>query len=247
MILKIEHHNKEWQINVEKFHDISIPINKTLNVNCYYLDEPAFSYYESPQFSGSLENGGSVNCEKISYYAHASGTHTECALHVLKVGFDMRNVLMPLLQLGVLLTIEPKEIGDEKVIDESFFEYLDNYNKANVIIVRTLPNKEDKKTINYSNTNPPYFTKASVELLKSKGFKHIITDLPSIDKESDEGKLAAHKAWFVENEKVPLDRTISELVYIANEIHDAHYFVSINFPKIETDAVPSSIVLYPII
>jgi arylformamidase len=246
MILKIIHQQKEWQIDTHHLHDITIGINKSQNVNCYFLDAPTFTYFDSTDFSGNLLNGGSVNCEKISFYAHASGTHTECALHVLKVDFDMRSVEVPVLQLGVLLTIEPKLLNDEKVIDESFFENLDNSNHATVMMVRTLPNSKDKLKQNYSNTNPPFFTKEAVALLQTKGFKHLITDLPSIDKESDDGKLAAHKTWFVENGNIPKDRTISELVYFSNEVSDAFYFVSIQCPKIETDAVPSSIKLYPV-
>jgi arylformamidase len=247
MILKIEHQQKEWQIDTVRYHDITVSINKTQNVNCYFLDAPVFEYYDSPQFSGSLAKGGSVNCEKMSYYAHASGTHTECALHVLNVDFDMRSVQIPILNLAVLISIQPAIIGEDKVIDERFFNDFNNVNHAETIIVRTLPNDESKLNANYSDTNPPYFTNEAMKVLQAKGFKHLVTDLPSIDKESDEGLLAAHKAWFTEINQVPKDRTITELVYIDGFIKDGNYFIAFSCPKIETDAVPSCIKLFPVL
>jgi hypothetical protein len=81
--------------------------------------------------------------------------------------------------------------------------------------------------------------------LQGLGFKHVLTDLPSIDKESDEGRLAAHKNWFLVNGNAPLDRTITELIYVPNSIADGNYVLNIQVPKIETDAVPSRILVYP--
>lgn len=233
------------QCNLAEGIDISLHINKTKNVNCYYLDDPNFTYFESPQFVGSLAKGGSVNCEKISFYPHASGTHTECALHVLPVSFDMRSVSIPVLQLCKLITIEPQQMNADRVINESVVSSLSNTEHVEALIVRTLPNESDKLTKNYSDTNPPYFEPSVMKHLQDLGFKHIITDLPSIDKESDEGRLAAHKNWFTVGNEIPSDRTITELIYIPNQLKDGLYALAIQAPGIETDAVPSRIVVYP--
>jgi len=245
MHITLDNGNVSAKINLAEGLDISLHINKSRNVNCYYLDDPNFTYFESPQFVGSLAKGGSVNCEKISFYPHASGTHTECALHVLPVNFDMRSVKIPVLQLCKLMTVQPQQINGDSIINESVLSQLNNHEQFEALIVRTLPNASDKLTKNYSDSNPPYFEPSVMKHLQNLGFKHIITGLPSIDRESDEGRLAAHKNWFTVGDDVPNDRTITELIYIPDHIQDGIYALAIQTPGIETDAVPSRIVLYP--
>ncbi|MCC6817896.1 MAG: cyclase family protein [Bacteroidia bacterium] len=224
--------------------DITIPINKSDNVNCYYLDEPQFSYFESPEFSGNLSKGGSVNCEKISFYPHASGTHTECALHVVDVSFDARHLSIKPLQLVQLLTVQPALIQQDSVITKELFNSFNKIKDCDAIVIRTSPNSESKLHKNYSSSNPPYFDPEVLTFLREMGFKHLLTDLPSIDKESDEGRLAAHKNWFLENGKAEPIRTITELIYVPNHLTDGLYVLSMQLPAIQTDAVPSRIYLY---
>lgn len=231
--------------NLGKGFDLSISIRKQGNVNCYFLDDPLFSYFESPQFSGNLAAGGSVNCEKISLYPHASGTHTECALHVFDADFDMRHIAVPSLQFCSLISVEPESIGNDRVITMDSISRLNNENGIEALIVRTMPNGTDKLSKNYSDSNPPYFEPDVLTHLKQLGFKHILTDLPSIDKESDEGRLAAHKNWFLTDGKASRDRTITELIYVENSIVDGIYLLSMQIPSMQTDAVPSRIIIYP--
>lgn len=245
MLMSFSAGNKSYSFDAGKYHNLTIAIRKGDNVNCYYLDDPAFSYFSNEQFTGSLKAGGSVNCEKISLYAHASGTHTECALHVLDVPFSMKDIDMPLLQLCRLVSIRPEERGGDKVIDENAFDALTNGEGATAVCIRTLPNEADKLHRHYAGTNPPYFTPAAVLKLKALGFRHLLTDLPSIDREEDEGKLAAHKDWFAENGVVTQQRTITEFIYAPENIPDGMYAVSIACPQIETDAVVSKVLLYP--
>ncbi len=44
--------------------------------------------------------------------------------------------------------------------------------------------------------------------------KHLLIDLPSVDKENDQGKLLAHKAFWDYNGEQRMDATITEFVYI---------------------------------
>ena len=44
---------------------------------------------------------------------------------------------------------------------------------------------------NYSNTNPPYLTKEAMQYIVQKGIKHLLIDLPSVDRENDHGELAS--------------------------------------------------------
>lgn len=241
----IHHANKDFKVNTDQAVDITLGINKSDNVNCYYLDGPSFSYFESEAFSGNLSKGGSVNCEQMTFYAHASGTHTECALHVANVDFDMRHLDFDPLQIAVLISVNPSEVGPDKVIDAKSFIGISNPNAAKVLLVRTLPNSEAKTIANYSGTNPVYFDPELLLQIKSLGFEHLICDIPSIDKESDEGKLLAHKNWFLDNGKAIIKRSITELAYMPDTLIDGLCAVQMQVPKIQSDAVPSRIIVYP--
>jgi hypothetical protein len=57
-----------------------------------------------------------------------------------------------------------------------------------------LPNDTDKLSRKYSHTDPPFGWRAAL-FLRESGIQHLLIDLPSVDKEKDEGKLLAHKAF----------------------------------------------------
>ena len=75
-------------------------------------------------------------------------------------------------------------------------------------------------------------------------------DLPSVDREEDEGKLLAHKAfWNVKdvtnlNDDARLDCTITEMIFVPNEIQDGSYILNIQIASFENDASPSKPILY---
>lgn len=245
MLVSFDNKGVQYKLDIAVKHNLTIPVKKQYNVNCYHLDEPEFTYFENEYFVGSLKKGGSVNCEKISFYPHASGTHTECALHVVDTGFTMLDVELPILQLCRVLTVHPLEEGDDYIINAAVLKGLSNAENATAICVRTLPNQAFKKHFKYAGTNPPFFTTDGIAHIKSLGFQHILTDLPSIDKEQDEGLLAAHKQWFVTNGVPDINRTITEFIFVDDQIKDGLYALSIQVPKMETDAVPSNVILYP--
>ena len=73
--------------------------------------------------------------------------------------------------------------------------------------------------------------------------------MPSVDKEQDEGKLLAHKAfWNVKdvnnlNDDARLNCTITELIYVPNEITDGTYLLNLQIASFENDASPSKPIL----
>ena len=110
-----------------------------------------------------------------------------------------------------------------------------------------------KKSKNYSNTNPPYLEEAAAAYIRECGIKHLLIDLPSVDREHDEGKLLAHKAfWNVKdvNELNPdarHDATITEMIYVNDEVQDGAYLLNLQIASFENDASPSKPVLYKIL
>lgn len=101
---------------------------------------------------------------------------------------------------------------------------------------------------NFSGKNPPFFTPTLIRYLKSKGIQHLLTNLPSIDPENDDGKLQAHLAfWGMENrESIPLypNDTITEFCNIPDHIKDGLYWLHIGLSPFESDAVPSMPILF---
>jgi len=105
---------------------------------------------------------------------------------------------------------------------------------------------------NYSNTNPPYLTEDAATFIRESSIQHLLIDLPSVDKEHDEGKLLAHKAfWNVKdvnslNEDARMHCTITELIYVDEQIADGSYILNLQIASFENDASPSKPVLYKI-
>ena len=85
------------------------------------------------------------------------------------------------------------------------------------------------------------------------GIKHLLIDLPSVDKEVDEGKLVSHKAfWNVKNvqkvnDDARFDSTITELIFVEDVIKDGSYILNLQIASFENDASPSKPVLYQVL
>jgi kynurenine formamidase len=115
-----------------------------------------------------------------------------------------------------------------------------------------LPNLESKKHKKYSNTNPPYLSEEAAIYIREIGIEHLLIDLPSVDREEDEGKLLAHKAfWNVKdvnnlNDDARMNCTITEMIYVDDEVKDGSYILNLQIVSFENDASPSKPVLYKI-
>ena len=109
-----------------------------------------------------------------------------------------------------------------------------------------------KLTRVYDEDNiPPYFTADAMEFIVECGFKHLLVDLPSIDRLFDDGKLANHRIfWNVEqgsfetNAETRINSTITELIYVPNEVADGEYLLNLQIAPFESDAAPSRPVLF---
>ena len=75
--------------------------------------------------------------------------------------------------------------------------------------------------------------------------KHLIVDIPSVDRISDDGILGNHRIFWGDgcnpNSKLNPEstKTITELAYIPNTVKDGFYFVNIQIPHFVCDAAPS--------
>ena len=121
------------------------------------------------------------------------------------------------------------------------------------MIIRTLPNTNEKKHKNYSNTNPAYLLEETAVFIREIGVKHLLIDLPSVDKEVDEGKLVAHKAfWNVKNVQevnpdARFDATITEMIFVEDAVVDGSYILNLQIASFENDASPSKPLVYKVL
>ena len=86
-----------------------------------------------------------------------------------------------------------------------------------------------------------------MEYIVKKNIKHLMIDLPSVDRERDEGVLGGHNTFWNTKGKLRMDATITELIYVPNKVKDGTYFVNIQIAPFENDASPSKPILYQII
>ena len=83
--------------------------------------------------------------------------------------------------------------------------------------------------------------------LKQKGIKHVLIDLPSVDKEKDDCQLLAHHAFWNTKGKLRMDATITEFIYVPNAVEDGEYFLNLQIAPFENDATPSKPILYKVL
>ncbi|MGB0428697.1 MAG: cyclase family protein, partial [Flavobacteriales bacterium] len=114
-------------------------------------------------------------------------------------------------------------------------------NDINSLIIRTLPNDLDKCSKLYSDTNPAYLSAEAMTFIVDLGIEHLLIDLPSVDKEHDEGRLEAHKLFWNFPKNIRTHASITELIYVPNQLEDGSYLLQIQFPKFKLDASPSRI------
>ncbi|MCH2217623.1 MAG: cyclase family protein, partial [Flavobacteriales bacterium] len=80
----------------------------------------------------------------------------------------------------------------------------------------------------------------------AKEIKHLLIDLPSVDKEKDDGLLLAHHGFWNTLGELRLDATITEFIYVPNSVEDGTYFLNLMVAPFENDASPSRPVLFTI-
>ena len=254
----INHNNHPFTVDLSKPIDISLPLSNTSeNPIAWYQEipeiEPVRIGSESSEWIGKVSEGkSSTNFNNIFFNPHAHGTHTECLGHITNDFYNVNDALKTFFFTAELISIHPESVGADLVISKQQVEIALQNKSPEAIVIRTLPNTETKKHINYSNTNPPYLSEEAAIFIREKEIKHLLIDLPSVDKEHDEGKLLAHKAfWNVKdvlnlNEDARMDCTITELIFVENEIEDGSYLLNLQIASFVNDASPSKPVLYKI-
>lgn len=249
MQIYLQHHGKTFSADLSRAYSIAIPLSPgAIGPNCFYAPFFEAVPVRADNFVGSTKEGGAVNFFNIHINPHGNGTHTECVGHISKEKYTIRECLTVHHFIAKLITLWPekKENGDRVIVSSLLQGCLDSENPVKAIIVRTMPNGDDKKTRNYSGTNPPYFDAKAIQYLNDCGIEHLLTDLPSVDREEDGGLLSAHKTFWNYPSDPASHKTITELIYVPDSIPDGYYLLNIQITPMDLDVSPSGIIIYPL-
>lgn len=214
------------------------------NPLAWYIDPPEIEPVVMGDWIGNVQKGGSVNFNNIRFNPHAHGTHTESVGHISEEFHSVHNILSRYFFLAELISVVPEAQGADFIISAKQLIEAVGTKKPEAVIIRTLPNATSKKSHHYSNTNWPYLQEQAATFLRETGVQHLLIDLPSVDKEKDEGALLAHRAFWNYPEKPRYQATITELIYVPDEIVDGTYVLNLQTAAFVNDAAPSRPVLH---
>ncbi|MBA6153158.1 cyclase family protein [Gelidibacter maritimus] len=244
----IHYQSNIYKVDLSQPLDISIPLQASgKNVNVWSIEEPKIEPVKSRNWKGSVKAGGSVNFNNIYFNPHAHGTHTECIGHITEEFHSINENLEQFFFTAELISVAPENYMKDTVISKHQIEVLLKGKTPEALVIRTLPNTKNKKSRHYSETNWTYLTEEAVVFIREHGVKHLLIDLPSVDREHDGGKLLSHKAFWNFNGERRMDCTITELIYVKNKIEDGSYLLNLQIAPFVNDASPSKPVLYKLI
>ncbi len=248
----ITHNTQTFQVDLSEPIDISMPLSGTdANPIAWYLEKPQIEPVRAGDWIGKVSEGkSSTNFNNIAFNPHGHGTHTECLGHITRNFYSVNQALKQFFFTAELITLKPYEQGDDLVITKIQIMAALEGKTPDAIVIRTLPNENEKLSRKYSHTNPAYLDQAAAAYIREVGIRHLLIDLPSVDKEHDEGKLRAHKAfWNVTdvnnlNADARHDATITELIFVPDSVKDGSYLLNLQIASFENDATPSKPILY---
>ncbi len=248
MIATIQLKSRKIKIDLSQPLDISIPIRADKpTVNAWYIGPPKIEPEVFENGTISVAEGASVNFNTITFNPHSHGTHTESVWHITKEKYSINKHLKKFFFLAEVVTVAPEKHGEDYVISAKQLQFLLGNKKREALVIRTIPNTKDKKWRQYSHTNWTYFEEDAIKLMVRKGIKHLLVDMPSVDREEDGGELKGHNAFWNTKGVIRTDATITEFIYVSNKIKDGAYILNLQIAPFENDAAPSKPILYKLL
>jgi arylformamidase len=261
--------DRRWTVGSER-HDLSVPLR---------FDQPQPVFFgvagaseravTAGSFVGDVRAGGSCNCATFSITPHCNGTHTECVGHITGERLSVRSLCEQTLDVALVVSVAPvrasatAESSDPGPQSDDWLITRASLEAAmasaaiatfTALVIRTLPNSPHKLTRDYDREPAPFFTAEAMRFIVERGVRHLVVDLPSLDRANDEGRLTAHRIfWNVPAGARAIDAatrrhaTVTELAYIDDAVRDGPYLLNLQVAPFEADAAPSRPILLPLI
>jgi arylformamidase len=208
--------------------------------------------FTSGSFEGAVAVGASCNCQRISLVPHCNGTHTESASHLTIQQQSLQDIVPHGPVSALLLTVQPRlhtdtaesslpaAQGADRLVTRAGL--LDAWHAGGpsprALLLRT--------GTSWNDPAPPFLSQQLAQELVARGIEHLVTDLPSVDRLEDEGRLTAHRIFFGlpprSTELAAAARaqcTITELATFPAGLADGPCAVQLQIPAFSGDAVPS--------
>lgn len=253
-----------YAIDLTRPMDISIP---------FTFDDAQLSVFGTPpatravvaagSFVGDVRQGGSCNCETYTITPHGNGTHTECIGHVTSARLYVTDALREAFIPAVLVTVTPEKSTERYIPQPAADDVMitraalvrclapHDRNFFDAVIIRTAPNPPAKRGRAYGAVMPPYLSHDAMRYLADEvGARHVLIDTPSVDRLDDGGMLGNHRIFWGMAPGATVaaasPRTITELIFVPDDIEDGAYVLNLQVAPFHADAAPSRPLLYKV-
>lgn len=258
MELSLTWQNRAYRVDPTPI-DLAIGLNfHGPQPNTYGVPRAEAAAFEGGGFVGDVRRGGSVNFETYRLTPHCNGTHTECVGHITEQRLAVHHWLAsswlmatvasvaPVAATLVEETYDPPLVQDDQVITRTRLEAACPTLDTPALVLRTLPNSPLKLGRDYLAEPSAFFTLQAMQWIAERGVKHLLVDLPSVDRLADEGKLRNHRTfWGMEPGQQQVDPadpprgTITELIFVPDQVADGRYLLELQIAPFLSDAAPS--------
>lgn len=252
MIAEITHHGRAFRVDLSKPIDLSHALHDGAGqLRAWWVDPVRMEPVRNGDITYAVKSGSPVNFRNVFFNPHGHATHTESVGHIAPEVFPVGEQLKRYFFTAQLISVRPEErrapdAKTDQVITLEQLRSAVNERPPEALILRTLP-QVDNTSRDWSGSNPTYLQSTACAWLRSIGVKHLLLDLPSVDREEDGGVLAAHHAFWDFPNTVDHERTITELLNIPSGVRDGDYLLELQVAHFMNDAAPSRPILYALL
>lgn len=250
--------NQAYTVDTANPIDISIPlVFGGEQPNAFYLPRAEAVVAEGGDFVGDTRRGGSCNCETITLNPHGNGTHTECIGHLSTNRISINNALRDAFTPALLVSVPLEKDKDgipcitQNALEHQYSSLATPHLPLPTLIIRTQPNHPTKQLAEWSGHNPPYLSTDAAQFIRDLGVQHLLVDLPSLDSENNP-LLSAHRIFWGLPAEGPIEgnpndgRTITEMIFVPDNVSDGLYLLNLQVPPFALDAAPSRPLLFAV-
>jgi kynurenine formamidase len=269
MICTVTIGTARYDVDLDSGLSIAIPLDfHGPQPNAYGVPAASAAAFEGGGFIGDTRRGGSCNFETLTVNPHCNGTHTECIGHLTKERISIQRLLPGALFPATVLSVPvipgaavteryscPLRGDDAVVTRAALLQCLRPCSPGflDALVIRTLPNSVDKLTQQYAHRGGAFFTIDAMEEIVELGVRHLLVDVPSLDRADDEGLLAVHRVFWrlpASGTEVVDDAavfsTVTEMIFVPDHLRDGQYLLSLQIAPFVSDAAPSRPILFPV-